>query len=79
MFFLFVSLDLVLVLEKEVDVVTCVHQAVFLVAVDVETLRFARSEAGAGLVRHIDLDLGLRVVLDGREEFGEELLAYHHR
>ena len=68
-----------LVLHQEVDVVKTVHQAMLLVAVDVEVLRVACGFVGDRLPGQIHLDLGLRVVLDALEEFSKEYLAHLDR
>ena len=71
-------LDLVLVLKKEVDVIERIHQAVFLITIDLETLLTSCGEIGHCLVGHIHPHLHLGVGLDAGKQLSEEILTDYH-
>ena len=73
----FVGLELVEVFQEEVDVVQPVHEAILLVAVDVEVFTAARGGVRDGLCGQVDDDFGLGIRLDGSKELGEERFAHH--
>ena len=76
---LFPLFYLIFTVYQEIDIVEAVHQTVLLVGVNVEMLAPASSHIGDSLVRQVDLNLGLGVVLNGQKQFGQEGLADLHR
>ena len=73
-----VLLDLGGVLQEEVDVIESIHQAILLVAIDVEGFAVACGEVGDSLVGYINAYLGLRISLYGVEQLLLELAAHNH-
>ncbi len=69
----FPSHYLVLVFQKEVDVIETVLQAVFLIAVYLKLLAVARCLVKDGLVGQVNRNDGLWVLLSGRAQLGLEL------
>ena len=74
----FISFYLIRVGEEEIDIVVGIHQAVLLVAVDGELLAMACREIRYGLVWHIHLHFGFRILLDRLEEFLLKLAAHNN-
>ena len=64
---------LVFICHQKIDVVETIHQAVLLVAIDVELLRTASGLVGHRLVGQVDLYFGLRILLDAVEELSKEV------
>ena len=71
-----ILLSLGRVLQEEVDVVERIHQAILLVAIDVECLAMASGEVGNRLVGHINTHLSIGVSLNSVEQLLLELAAH---
>ncbi len=64
------------IVYQEVDIVKPVHQAMLLIAVDVEMIAASCLLVSDGLTGQIDLHFRLRVAPNAVEEFGQERLAH---
>ena len=67
---------LLLIGDKEVDIVKTLDKAMLLVGVDVEVFAVASSVVGDGLLGKVDSDRSLRIGLDAGEELLQERLAH---
>ena len=71
-----VLLNLGGILQEEVDVVERIHQAILLIAIDVECLAVTCGEVCNRLVSHVNAHLSLRISLNSVEQLLLELAAH---
>ena len=75
----FPLLDFIFVLQKKINVVERIHEAILFIAVELETLRTPCGFVRNGLRRNVHRNERLGIGFYAFEELGQEFLNHNHR
>ena len=77
--FIFPRFYFIFILYQEIDVIQAIHQAMFLVGIDFESLTFACCLVNDCLFRQVHHYLRFRIGGNGIKQFFQERFAHHYR